>query len=355
MLAALTQATMQNLQAQNALAQYMQRPREDRGSSSKEPSFEPSKKFTGQNRNYAISFMISIKQGIDCAPRRYDSGMSKIAFLATHLEGNARDWYDGVFGLPAEQRPEWLRNWDFEIFSTEFLRVWGPYDPIEQATTRMFSNGFLQGETQKISEFLTEFETLANRIPQFIGDIATFNGTFAASILWGKMSPRSQDLAEPVAGLRPKTYHALVQYLREMEKSEEAKVTNRRLRAGNSRASSSTITSSEATSKAKTKGKSKAREVGKSKFRTKRAPNSGDRKDLTNIIGGDGKLLPAEIERRIKYNLCSYCGEKDHKRDECPNAAKKPNVSGRFGDADEDETASVVEEVVSDSSTESGN
>ena len=98
--------------------------------------------------------MISIKRGIDCAPRRYDTGMSKIAFLATHLEGNAQEWYDGVFGLPAEQRPEWLRNWVFNLFSTEFLRVWGPYNPIKQATTRMFSNGFLQGEMQKISEFL---------------------------------------------------------------------------------------------------------------------------------------------------------------------------------------------------------
>lgn len=130
-------------------------------------------------------------------------------------------------------------------------------------------------------------------------------------------------VGRPRSPAQVKIYHALVQYLREMEKSKEAKVTNQRLCAGASQAASSTVTSAEATSKAKAKGKGKAREVRKSKFRTKRAPNSGDQKDLANIIGKDGKLLPAKIEHRIKYNLCSYCGEKDHKRDECPNAAKK--------------------------------
>ena len=223
--------------------------------------------------------------------------------------------------------------------------VWGPYNPVEQATTRMFSPDFVQEDHQKISAFLTEFETLANQVPNFAGDIAASNGTFTASILWGKLHPHWQELAEPYVGVRPKTYYALLQYLRETEKSEEARIANRKRRNMGPRASAA-----QSSTKGKAKSKPKTDAVKPSTSKPKKPYKSDDRKDLTKILGDDGKLLPAEIERRNRLGLCSYCGDK-HARDDCPKTGK-PNVSARAGEAEE---VSGFEEVPSDSATESEN
>jgi len=40
-------------------------------------------------------------------------------------------------------------------------------------------------------------------------------------------------------------------------------------------------------------------------------------KDLSKVLGPDGKLLPEEKARRERLGLCSYCGE-DHDLDRCP-------------------------------------
>ncbi|KAJ3837464.1 hypothetical protein F5878DRAFT_726051 [Lentinula raphanica] len=49
--------------------------------------------------------------------------------------------------------------------------------------------------------------------------------------------------------------------------------------------------------------------------------NSGNKfpkKSITDNLGSDGKLTPAERERRKKFNLCLFCGQGGHVLKDCP-------------------------------------
>ena len=40
--------------------------------------------------------------------------------------------------------------------------------------------------------------------------------------------------------------------------------------------------------------------------------------DLSSKLASNGKLTSDECKKYLKYNLCLYCGARDHKLDFCP-------------------------------------
>ncbi|KAJ3831450.1 hypothetical protein F5878DRAFT_675117, partial [Lentinula raphanica] len=63
--------------------------------------------------------------------------------------------------------------------------------------------------------------------------------------------------------------------------------------------------------------------------------NSGNKflkKSITDNLGSDGKLTPAERERCKKFNLCLFCGQGGHVLKDCPRKKSKENAAkGRAG------------------------
>jgi hypothetical protein len=60
----------------------------------------------------------------------------------------------------------------------------------------------------------------------------------------------------------------------------------------------------------------------KEKDKTKSNPPQQKKPDLTGKLGTDGKLLPAERQRRLDNDLCLLCGKGGHVVRDCPRSAK---------------------------------
>ena len=66
--------------------------------------------------------------------------------------------------------------------------------------------------------------------------------------------------------------------------------------------------------------------------------------DLSKILGSDGKLLPAEKERRRKNNLCLVCASNDHHAEQCPSRRERtPARAATIEEADSSSEAKASE------------
>jgi len=68
---------------------------------------------------------------------------------------------------------------------------------------------------------------------------------------------------------------------------------------------------------------------------TSNQSTSSSRPDLTNKLGKDGKLTADECKRRLKNNLCMFCGGPGHFVDNCPKKTKKAKAHAAATDATE--------------------
>ena len=52
--------------------------------------------------------------------------------------------------------------------------------------------------------------------------------------------------------------------------------------------------------------------------------------DLSSKLASNGKLTSDKSKKRLKNNLCLYCGARDHKLDSCPKKQTTVSPKGRM-------------------------
>ena len=65
--------------------------------------------------------------------------------------------------------------------------------------------------------------------------------------------------------------------------------------------------------------------------------------DLSSKLASNGKLTSNERKKRLKNNLCLYCGVGDHKLDSCPKKQTMVSPKGRGASATADTLAAASE------------
>jgi len=65
--------------------------------------------------------------------------------------------------------------------------------------------------------------------------------------------------------------------------------------------------------------------------------------DLSSKLASNGKLTSDECKKRLKNNLCLYCGAGDHTLDSCPKKQTTVSPKGRGASATADTLAAVSE------------
>ena len=63
--------------------------------------------------------------------------------------------------------------------------------------------------------------------------------------------------------------------------------------------------------------------------------------DLSSKLASNGKLTSDERKKRLKNNLCLYCGAGDHKLDSCPKKQTMVSPKGRSASATADTLAAA--------------
>jgi len=65
--------------------------------------------------------------------------------------------------------------------------------------------------------------------------------------------------------------------------------------------------------------------------------------DLSSKLASNGKLTSDECKKRLKNNLCLYCGAGDHKLDSCPKKQTTVSPKGHSASATADTPAAASE------------
>jgi len=65
--------------------------------------------------------------------------------------------------------------------------------------------------------------------------------------------------------------------------------------------------------------------------------------DLSSKLASNGKLTSDEHKKRLKNNLCLYCGAGDHKLDSCPKKQTMVSPKGCSASATADTSAATSE------------
>ena len=88
-------------------------------------------------------------------------GSKRVTFALSYLWDIAQEWFEpGLLGL-TDDYPEWLDDWD--LFVTELKNNFGPFN--ESADIKHELSHLRMKDTQRISDYLVHFNSLAVRCP----------------------------------------------------------------------------------------------------------------------------------------------------------------------------------------------
>jgi hypothetical protein len=251
----------------------------------------------------------------------FQDDTKRVTFALSYLRDVAQEWFEpGLSGL-TDTYPPWLDSWD--LFVDELQNNFGPFD--ESADVEHELTNLRMKDTQRISDYLVRFNSLAVRCPW--GEPALryrfYEGLPARrkdKICKGDGKPHT------LAELRKKAQNIDARYWeRAQERSREQ--TQRPSTQQKTPSSNTSSTTPQTTSKpAPSSSGSTSQASGSKPGKPKEAPKPQSTKpDLTGKLDSRGKLTQQERQRRIDNDLCMFCGKKGHKVQDCilrQNAAK---------------------------------
>lgn len=300
--------------------------------------------YDGTDPSKLRAFLSQCKLVFRSSPQAFANDELKIMYAVSYLKGTALRWFEPNLSLDELDLPRYAYAWN--AFENELKSTFGEPDPVASATLKL--DNLTMKDTHHITKYNVEFN-----------EYATLTGFDQRALLakyYKGLAPRIKDAL--ALGTRPNHLEDLRVRAQELDlrywerKDEDratasssgtssAKPSSSRPYSGNASASSSQPSRSNhahsrSTSRASTPSASSSS-----------APASKSKKpDLSKVLGPDGKLLPAEKERRRKNDLCMICGSKDHYADKCPS--NRDNTHGRAAHLEEVDEESDSEGSASD-------
>jgi hypothetical protein len=270
-------------------------------------------------------------------PQDFPTDDEKIFYVRSYLRGTAQQWFQpNIFADGQAPIPLWDGNWT--LFVQELATNFGPHDPF--GDTRIALETLTMKPGDRLATYQLEFNTHA--VMTGYNEAALYRAYYRGlpsrlkDILAQSPTPTS------LAGLKALASQLDQRYHRRMgEKAAERAAANPPPggKSSGDLAGSSSAGGGSGGGGGKSKGKGKGRgqsnPLPKSNALTNSSPagnaaqasGSKTAKPYASKLDSSGKLKAEERDRRIKNNLCMFCGGAGHKTVDCK---KRPgNAQGK--------------------------
>lgn len=276
----------------------------------------PPDSFDGSDTSLGAAFVNQCEMVFRTRSTEYQDDKERVNYAANFLRGAALRWFIPFLSVTPRPptpggtvTPDILGSWS--VFKFRFIQTFGDADQVKSASIRITS--LAMANHHHVLKYSIDFSDLAT----YLSDWS--DPSLQAQYYKG-LAPRIKDDLSKVPW--PSTYDELVSVTRSMdqrywarrdEESHELRRVPRTSPGFNPAPSAFSAPPSPASSA----------------HPDKRDKRSATPFDLSGILGPDGKLTPAEKQRRRELGLCMWCGSGDHLRPECPSAPPLPATSAR--------------------------
>jgi hypothetical protein len=240
----------------------------------------------------------------------YSDDENKVTFALSYLRGMALEYFEPAI-LDSDEVPGWMDNWSafIRLLRTQF----GPIDPTADAEDGI--DNLKMQDNQHIVKYNVEFNRLAIR--------TGWDDSVLRHRYYSGLAERVKDIMGQQG--KPATLEAM-RLLAHSIDSRHWERLREKSRAGKNKADGKPDKSDKSDDKknpASGKDDSNSRK-GKNKQNNKpgKTPSSsGNSASISDKLGKDGKLTPAERQRRFDNNLCLFCGGVGHGAKDCPKSS----------------------------------
>lgn len=296
--------------------------------------------FDGSDPRKLKTFLVSLSLVFLDRPN-YFTDQRKISYTLSYLGGSAREWFEpDILDPDINAMPTWTRT--FSALVQELQDNFGLYDAQGEAEEKL--GNLRMKENEPVRKYNIRFNSLAVSTNW---DSSALKWAYQRGLA-SRIKDEMVHVAEPanLSEYRKEVLRIDNRYWRrEEERKRESNRTtpqskpNSSAKKGNSSASTSvsvnvTPTSGNQSSENQNrKGGNRSNKGGagqSSGQSPKSSNNSASRppRPHERFLGPDGKLKPEELERRRKFNLCLFCGEK-HKFEDCNKRKQSNQPRGR--------------------------
>lgn len=272
--------------------------------------------FSGTDPSKLRPFLTQVYLHFAERPHKFDTDNKKIIFIISYLRDLALESFQSdILRENGENIPYWDGN--FELFIQELQYQFGPYD--KRADAEGAIESLRMKETDRIAKYIIKFSQLANQTQW--DDRALFHAFYRGLPKRIKDVLVMMNYQESLIGLRQASQAVDNRYWQRVEEEKrENRINPPKPPAPKPSTPSSSSNSGNQASSNKSSSKPKQSTSGNS------APKSKLNVELTK----EGHISTTERERRMKNNLCMYCGGGGHVAKDC---RKRLNPGGSTGRA----------------------
>lgn len=308
--------------------------------------------FDGSDPSKLDTFTFQCSMYILACKREFPDQESRVTFVLSYLKGNPLDWFQNELSDAINnggEYPTWFT--DYPEFVAELQRLFGPRDPVADATNAIESLKYK--DSTKATRYTLDFNRHARRtgwneqaltrqyykgLPDRIKDeIARIGKPSELQSLqdlvstldqryWERQSEISRDKRSANQTSKPQSSD---------NRSDHRSDNRSDHRSNDKHASGSKPTNNNNSNNQQHKNKDHSKPASSSQSSAQ--PNRSN--TISDLLGPDGKLKPEERQRRMDKNLCLRCAKPGHLVSACPltNKAKPKgraaNVSTASGTA----------------------
>ena len=308
--------------------------------------------FSGEDYSKLREFIFECNLIFDVKPRTYATERSRVLYALQYLEGNAKRHFRRF--IEAASNDPKVNQWD--PFVQELETVFGEPDRLGRASDKIFE--LKMSENHRVHRFHVQFKEVADELG--------WPNDVLYRLYYKALPARIKDTW--VATGPPRNYPDLVLAAQQADHRHWERVAEKKKEGIPTRVSDgkpqpkTSAPNTPSKSPSNSQSRTPSTPSKSSSYARATTTSAAKAKDLTNILGPDGKLLPEEKARRERLGLCTYCGE-DHRGEKCPtkpsgpppkqgsssSTPSKTTSSSSNGSKPKGRVAQVAESVVADS------
>ena len=266
--------------------------------------------YDGSDPSKLRAFLSQCKLVFRARPHDFADDQVKITYAVSWLKGTAQRWYEPTLELHEDDLPDFAIFWD--DFEEAMKTTFGEPDPISAASYK------LDHLAMKDSHHVTKYNVDFNKLATLTG----FDERALYAMYYRGLAPRIKD-SLAISG-KPDTLDELRTKAQSLDLRYWERKDEDRYKLNSTGGQFSKSSSTASTSTSQTTNRASTPSTSRSRASTPAASSSKPKTpDLSKVLGPDGKLLPAEKERRKKNNLCLICAAKDHHAEQCPSRRER--------------------------------
>jgi hypothetical protein len=294
--------------------------------------------FDGSDPVKLATFTFQCSMYIAARVQDFPNDESRVTFALSYLKSTPLDWFQTEINhamTNGGKFPKWFTC--YPDFLAELQRLFGPRDPVNDAVNALESLRYK--DSSKATRYNLEFNRHSRRtgwneqalarhyykgLPDRLKDEIARVGKPAGLI----------DLQDLVSTLDQRYWERQSEIKRDNKSSNPQKSSDKadnrpNNRSGTPQTNDSRSNGQQQQSKNRDSKKPAATPAASS------SSNSGNKTNsISDILGPDGKLKPAERQRRMDNKLCLRCGQAGHVVHDCPRTSTpKPKPKGRAATA----------------------